>query len=63
MFQISNWYQIKMGVVLAKDNAQEEPKIGEGTMVNPKDPVPVETSVGGLKKRLREDDNNSEVMS
>ena len=45
----------------AKDNGQQEPKNGEDTTVNQEEPATKESTVGGLKKRLREDENNSEV--
>ena len=45
----------------AKDNGHEEPKNDEDTTVNQEEPAPRESTVGGLKKRLREDENNSEV--
>ena len=61
MLQISNRYQLKMSEGLAKDNGQQEPKNGEGTTLNQKEPAPRESTVGGLNKRLREDENNPEV--
>ena len=61
MLQISNRYQIKMSEVPAKDNGQQEPKNGEGTTLNQEEPAPRESTVGGLNKRLREDENNHEV--
>ena len=45
----------------AKDNGQQEPKNGEDTTVNQEEPAPIESTLGGLKKRLREDENDSEV--
>ena len=59
MLQISN--QMKMSEGLAKDNGQQEPKNGEGTTVTQEVPAPGESTVGGLNKRLREDENYSEV--
>ena len=61
MLQISNRYQLKMSEGLAKDDGQQEPKNGEGTTVTQEVPAPGESTVGGLNKRLREDENNSEV--
>ena len=46
----------------AKDNGQQEPKNGEDTTVNQEEPATKESTVGGLKKRLREDENNPEVV-
>ena len=61
MLQISNRYQMKMSEGLAKDNGQQELKNCEGTTVTQEVPAPGESTVGGLNKRLREDENNSEV--
>merc|ERR1712013_577323 len=60
---ISNRYQMKMSEGLAKDNGQQEHKNGEGTTVTQEAPAPGESTVGvgGLNKRPREDENNSEA--
>jgi len=53
---------MKMSEGLAKDNGQQEPKNGEGTTVTQEVPAPGESTLGGLNKRPREDENNSEEV-
>ena len=61
MLQIVNRKQLKMSGEPSKDNGQQEPKNGENTTVNQEDPAPTESTVGGVKKRLRQDEDDSEV--